>query len=479
MKCAICGKEYKGLTGIGKHVAKHGITAKDYYDKYVKEDPQEGYCLNCGVETSFRGMNIGYSKFCSGKCQMSLDEYRKIPSESRKKFWREDPRATQVKEKISESVKERWNEEDSVFNSEEYRNRLSERQSERWGKEKSRMMESVFPEYGYELVDDEYQNAHYYHNWKCLNCGYIFNTVWNNIQPGKQCPNCEYTFGKPTSKMERELATFISNLGFNVYENSKRIIPPQELDLYIPELNIGIELDGLYWHSDDKKDKNYHLNKTEECEKNGIQLIHIFEDEWMFNKGIVLERLKQILGCNNNLQKINARECYIKEIDSKTKNNFLSEFHLQGKDASVIKLGSFYNDELVAVMTFSYGNISKGSRPQEGIWELNRFCTNYHYHMPGIASKLLEYFKRNYNWTKIFSYADRRWSQGNLYRKLGFEEIHKTKPNYWYISRDRRIHRFNLRKSNNEGNLSEQTIRRNEGYSVIWDCGNIKFELTK
>lgn len=450
MKCEICGKEYKNIGGLGIHVkTKHGMEAKDYYNKYLKQDENEGYCLNCGVETSFRGMKIGYSKFCGGKCQMSLDEYRKISSESRKKFWNEDPRAEETKKKISNTVKERWNEEESVFNSDEYRDKLSESQSKRWGKEKEQMVKNLFPEYGYELLDDEYYNAHYYHNWRCLNCGYSFINLWNNIQSGKQCPNCEYTFGKPTSKMERELATFIKDLGFEVYENTKRTIPPQELDLYIPEKRIAIELNGLYWHSDDKKDKQYHLYKTKECENNNIKLIHIFEDEWMYKRNIVLNRIKQILNCQNS-KRINARDCYIEEIDSKTKNNFLEEFHIQGRDASVIKLGAFYNDELVSVMTFSHGSISKGSRSEENIWELNRFCSSYNYHIPGIASKLLEHFKRNYNWKKIFSYADRRWSQGNLYKQLGFREIHKTKPNYWYVDRYKRIHRFNLRKRNNK-----------------------------
>jgi len=115
-------------------------------------------------------------------------------------------------------------------------------------------------------------------------------------------------------------------------------------------------------------------------------------------------------------------------------------------------------------MTFSKGNIAKGSKAVEGIWELNRFCSNYNYRVVGAAGKLLEYFKKNYDWKEIFSYADRRWSNGNLYKQLGFELIGTTKPNYWYIISYKRIHRFNLRKRPDEPkDIPEWILRLQEG----------------
>jgi len=151
---------------------------------------------------------------------------------------------------------------------------------------------------------------------------------------------------------------------------------------------------------------------------------------------------------------------------------------MQGSDSSTIKLGAFYNNELVSVMTFAYGNPSKGSRKEEGVWELNRFCSNYDYHIPGIASKILTYFKRNYSWKKLFSYADLRWSDGNLYYKLGFQFEKQTRPNYWYVKGSKRIHRYNLRKRPDEPkDISESKLRCALGYIIIWDCGSLKFVL--
>lgn len=334
------------------------------------------------------------------------------------------------------------------------------------------------------LLDTEYKNAHYKHNWLCLDCNKSFQTLWNYIQQGYKCPHC-YPSNNGISKLEKEILDYIKEINnTNIEANNRNIIKSPysklylELDIIIPDKKVAIEFNGLFYHSSENNiEPNYHVYKTDECEKQNIQLIHIFEDEWLFKKEIVKSRLKSILK-SDGLIKIHARKCIVKEIDSKDKNNFLLDNHIQGMDNSSIKLGAFYNNDLVSVMTFSKGNISKGSNPISGVWELNRFCNKINYHIPGIANKLLSYFKRNYKWKKIFSYADRRWSNGNLYNKLGFELQSKTGINYWYIKEYKRIHRFSLRKKPNEPkDIPEWVLRSAEGYHRIWDCGNLKFVL--
>ncbi len=304
---------------------------------------------------------------------------------------------------------------------------------------------------------------------------------------GYLCPKC-YPRNDGTSLAEKEIYKFICDLigedkvEHNCYSIIKNLTTNRslELDIHIPSRQIAIEYDGLYWHSEFRSEDptNNHLQKTNLCKEKGIQLIHIFEDEWIFKKEIVKARIKQILRANQNIERIHARKCIIKEIEPKVKNEFLEEFHIQGKDASKVKLGAFFEDKLISIMTFGKGNISKGSKSKEGVWELNRFCSNSNYHIPGIAGKLLSYFKKNFEWKEIFSYADRRWSQGNLYYKLGFELEHITKPNYWYLKGFERIHRFNLRKTKDDPkDIPEWVLRQKEGYSRIWDCGNLKFKM--
>jgi len=328
-----------------------------------------------------------------------------------------------------------------------------------------------------EFIDPEYLGAHKKHNFKCKKCSLVINQIWNEIQQGYLCPKC-YPRNQGYSKGEKEVLSYIKSLlpDKEIIENDTTILDGQELDIFIPEYNIAIEYNGNYFHSDIFKNRMYHFNKTTNCLKNNIKLITIFEDEWIIKQNIVKERVRYILKMSNSI-KVNARDCIIKEIDSKVKNDFLENYHIQGKDNSSIKLGAFYKDELISIMTFSHGNISKGSSPTKDIWELNRFCNNYKYRIPGIAGKLLNYFKNNFEWKQIFSYADRRWSQGNVYYKLGFS-LKGISLNYWYSKGLERIHRFNLRKRPDEPKgINEFILRKKEGYNVIWDSGNLKFIL--
>lgn len=315
---------------------------------------------------------------------------------------------------------------------------------------------------------DEYIHYRYLHKWKCLKCNNEFDATWHYINRvnGESCPHC-YGYPTNTSKKEKELFSFIREVlpsDIEIIENAKILEGHRELDIFIPSMNIAFEFDGLHWHSDSFHPNNYHVLKTDECNRNGIRLIHIFEDEWDFKADIVKGRIKQILNSNTS-NKIYARKCIIGEIDKKTKDAFLLKYHLQSYDvAPSVMLGAFYNNELVSVMTFTHGSISKGIKTQDKlVWELNRFCTNYNYNVIGIASKMLTYFKRNYEWKEIFSYADRRWSIGNLYEKLGFEFVKNTGINYWIIISGMRKHRFNIQENNN--------------HEKIYDCGSIKYVL--
>jgi hypothetical protein len=83
-------------------------------------------------------------------------------------------------------------------------------------------------------------------------------------------------------------------------------------------------------------------------------------------------------------------------------------------------------------------------------------------------------------WKELYSYADLRWSTGNLYRQLGFNCDEKIRLNYWYIdvNKVKRIHRFTLRKKPDEPkDIPEHVLRIAEGYKIIWDCGSLKFSL--
>jgi hypothetical protein len=326
--------------------------------------------------------------------------------------------------------------------------------------------------YGYSLVD--YKNGKEFIKILCEEHGEFEQTPEIHLT-GCGCQKCGFKY----NHNEVLLTNFIQTLNIKTINNSRKIISPLELDVFIPSHNIAIEYNGLYWHSELLKPSNYHLNKTELCEKQGIKLIHIFEDEWLFKQEIVKSRLKNILGLTEN--KIYARKCMIKEISSKESKQFLIKNHIQGNVNSSIKLGLYYNDELVSIMTFGKGRIALGGKSNQ--YELLRFCNKLDTIVIGGADKLLKYFIKNYQPKEIISYADRRWSKGDLYEKLGFEKKHNSQPNYWYIINNRREYRFGYRKSilvkkGFDQNKTEHKIMLDRGIYRIYDCGNIAYKKT-
>jgi hypothetical protein len=292
---------------------------------------------------------------------------------------------------------------------------------------------------------------------------------------GNGCVKCS---NNGISKNEKEINNFLTNLNIVTKTNDKKILDGLELDIFIPSHNIAIEYNGLYWHSEQYVTLNHHLNKTELCEEQGIQLIHIFEDEWLFKQDIVKSRLKNLLGLNDS--KIYGRKCIIKEVSSKDSKEFLNKNHIQGNVNSSVRLGLYYNNELVSLMTFGKGRIALGGSVIENSYELLRFCNKLNTSVIGGADKLLKHFIKVYNPKEIISYADRRWSKGDLYEKLGFNFIHNSKPNYFYIFDKKRKYRFGFRKDIlikqgfNE-HKSEHEIMLERGVYRIYDCGNKKY----
>jgi len=340
------------------------------------------------------------------------------------------------------------------------------------------------------LVDDTSADQTYLLKLQCVQCSSIFTYTKQIFYPSKYkgeiCPTCYPRPQPKKSKAELEIFEFISTYfpdAISGYKHDNKY-HGREIDIFIPSKNVGIEFNGLYWHSEDvllslnqspKKDyekRQFFLN-------HGIRLINIFEDEWTLKKEIVKDRLAHILNIPDTKIKIFARKCVVTEIDSKTANLFCQENHIMGRGRSNIRLGLFFEKNLVSVMTFSSNNISR--KLSDGC-ELNRFCSKIGYSIVGGAGKLLTYFQKKYNPDKIISYADNRWSAGDLYQTLKFTKTNDGVPNYWYFLPNDliRIHRFSLRKqSTDDQSLTEAENRKNQGFLRIWDCGSSKWELKK
>lgn len=315
---------------------------------------------------------------------------------------------------------------------------------------------------------------------KCKECG---NESVIRIKDGRLnvinknsilCKYCGQYNG--TSRAEKDIVDYVRSLVGNnehIIENDRTLLNGKELDIYIPLRKLAFEYDGLYWHKNDSK---RHLMKTELCEDNDVQLIHIFENEWLSKQDIVKSRIKNLLGVYDKV--VYARKCEVKEVPSNDSYEFQNQNHIQGGVHSKVNLGLYYENELISLMTFSKPRFSKKYE-----WELVRFCNKLGYHIPGGASRLLKHFERIYNPQSIVSYADRRWSKGNLYERLNFTQASVSKPSYWYFDSVKflesrvKYQKHNLKNvlSNFDESKSEWENMQDNGYSRIFDCGNLVY----
>lgn len=530
-------KNKSNREGTGKtHPCKQCNNLIPQYKKYCDRECYNKYsrieiiCENCGKK-KILPKNKQSTRFCSIKCSNSFldrkETKKKAQTTLQKKYGTSNPfelskhkNITRNGEQISKTYKSKTQEEKQNIS-----NKISKTLKKRWDKEYNNIINKTqstnLKKYGVkctlqkesplrekadinnknsqifkyhewlknnnlELLDKyngvkDNQGEIIYYNFKHIPSGNIF---LDHLACGRLpiYKDPKDTIG--TSNMEKELINFIKeNYNKDIITNNRKLVKGFEIDIYLPDINLAIEFNGLFWHSEQNgKSRLYHLNKTKECEKNNIQLIHIFEDEWKYKNNIVKSRILNLLNKSN--KKIYARKCKIKLIENNTKNEFLDKNHIQGKDKSKIKLGLYFENELVSIMTF--GNLRKvtGNISKENNYELLRFCNKLNTNVVGGFSKLLKFFIKEYNPLKIISYADRRWSVGKVYENNGFKFIHDTSPNYWYMKYyKQREHRFKYIKNNLNKllehfnpSLSEWENMKFNKYDRIWDCGSKKYE---
>ena len=276
-----------------------------------------------------------------------------------------------------------------------------------------------------------------------------------------------------TSMFEIEIADFLEKeLNQDIVKHDRKTISPLELDIYIPSKNIAIECNGDYWHSYNAGcDINYHLNKTNLCKDGGIRLLHIFEHEWQNKKDICKSIISCALGIYEN--RIYARDCEVKDVNSTLAKQFLEENHIQGTVNSLFRLGLFYKNELVQLITIGKSRFKKDE------YELLRMCTKLNTQVIGGFSKLMTYQPCK----EIVSFIDVSKFNGNSYLKTGWEYISNTTPNYHYIKGNKVLNRISAQKHklkdllgevNFDKNLTETENMIKNNWLKIYDCGNIK-----
>lgn len=282
------------------------------------------------------------------------------------------------------------------------------------------------------------------------------------------------------SSGEKELGDILEKEGVIFKKSDRKIIHPLELDILIENKKVAIEYCGLYWHCEKNgKSYKYHKNKQDRCSEVGIRLITIFEDEWIYRKNQVLGHIKSILGQNSI--RVFARKCSVKIISQADASTFTEENHIQGYGRSIISFGLFFEETLLGIVSGSNHHRSN----DKTTLILNRLCFKNNYRVVGGASKLLKYLKDwaiLNNYKQILSWSDNRWSNGDVYSKIGFAIKSYLKPDYSYIYKNdftRRVPKQSMTKSalikKNAVGSTEREMALSLGYHRIWDCGKISW----
>lgn len=460
-------------------------------------------CKNCGKPVIFDAGNMMYPQYCSAKCRNTSPEVLSKNSAAVSIALRTayNEHGDDIKQKRANTLHTAYNcSTSSPFSSDTVRAQAKNTVLEKYGVDNVMKL----PEYraysvngmrnkSVELWKSRGLNIEYTDHDTVIihNCCQIHPDIemdikmFNNRTHDKRyqtsilCPVCRpnYDFSGP----EKILKDFFDSYGIHYIINDRKTIAPLELDFYFPDNKFAIEFNGIFFHSEESgKDKNYHKNKSELCDARGIQLIHIWENDWINNRELILDMLRIKFGIFS--KKIMARKCTVSAVSPDDYRKFISQYHLQGYVPASYRYGLYYNGELVSVMSFGKLRKVLGSVNKTGIYELYRYCVKSGYIISGGASKLFKYAVNDMPGVKgIMTYAKRDWSTGNLYKKLGFNFIGYTEPNYiWVDSHGNCVSRYASRKDKivktpAEKLMTETAIMESRGYYKCYDSGNLKF----
>lgn len=340
-------------------------------------------------------------------------------------------------------------------------------------------LQTLYPEIAREMVEDPTTYTALSGRkatWKCLK-GHVWAcTVSGRVGAGSRegtgCPQCVYT--SLQSKPEARLTDFIKeHYGMEVRTSDRKTLGGLELDIYLPDIKVAIEYNGLYWHSEKFRGMGYHKSKYDICEQNGIRMISVWEDDYRDNQALVHKMLLHKLGLSAQ-DKVPARKTEAVFISNQEAFGFLNDNHIQGKAQGSYYLGLKTKDtqELVAVMVL---------KRTKDVLSLERFATSKI--VSGGQSKLLKFVDQNIEYSKMITFADRTVSDGGLYTGTGWVKETEIAPDYRYLVRNVREHKFGYRKDRfkKDPNLkyvegyTEKQLAELNGLLRVYDAGKVRF----
>ena len=315
---------------------------------------------------------------------------------------------------------------------------------------------------------------------RCLRCQNIRETSKVNTIIKNTCGYCSGS--TKTSAAEIEIKEWFESLGLKVnkYKFAERA-GGIEIDVYLPDLKVGIEYCGLYWHNEESptpRPIGYHSHKLAKANRDGIRLITIFQDEWRDRKEQVKGFLLSVV--HKNSRKLFARKTQLRSLSKEEARAFMNLHHIQGATRFDASFGLFFGDELLGAVSGSTHH-----RPgKKATYVLNRLAFKNDVAISGGSSRLLKAlisYARSQGFKTITSWSDNRWSEGKVYDQIGFKLDGKLKDDYSYVDGQDRISKQSCQKKflivKGAIGSTESEMAKSLGYKKIWDCGKKRWVL--
>ena len=513
----ICEREFKQASVLATHLRSHiklGVieSNQDYYNKFLKTE-EEGNCQNpkCpkgNPPTTFQSLTKGYSVGCCNSCSQSVPKIKQKTAQSRKdnntiekakttrentlmdRYGTDNPmKVKEFKEKSSRNhdrkasqiVREKNLLEKYGVDNVMKIGRISDKQNVKLIENSKDIVIEKLNNIGLDVIN--YTKCSGTCSLKCKVCGFEFEDrpAWLLYNDRNSCRNCNKRI---YGKMENEVYEYCKQYFDDIIQNTRSLLGDRrEIDIFIPNINLGIEFNGLYWHSELMgMSSSNHQKKTIDCQEKGIKLLQIFEDEWIEKQAIVKSILKAKMNIIDVENTYYARKCKIINVDNKTAQDFYNTNHIQGQCNGGNHFGlEDKNDGLVALIT-----IAKPRFSTKHEYEILRFCNLLNKSTIGGLSRLIKFSINELNISSLITYADARYSDGSGYLNSGMKYITLTQPGYFYLRKGKRINRINYQKHKLENllenfnqDLSEWENMKSNGFDRIWDCGNHSLEWIK
>lgn len=300
---------------------------------------------------------------------------------------------------------------------------------------------------------------------KCKKCESVWMRTLQKIEDTPTCFTCEPP--QCISLGQRQLYEYVLMRSPDAVLDDRSVISPLEIDVVVPSSKLGIEFNGLYWHSEkEQKDRHYHTKKSNMAAAAGYRLFHIFQDEWRDKRAIIESMLTSRLGLS---ERVSARNCTVEKIDHDTREKFFEMNHIDGDVRSSMCLGLVekQSGQLVQAMSFRKPH----HRRYRDRMEIARCCSLLGHTVVGGISRLISNGLRLFPGTQIMTYVDTRFgSRGESYIKSGLRVESVTKERFWWTDCTHRYDRFSCRA---QSGVSENDVARSRGLTRIWTCPNV------